>query len=129
MQMKAYNAEEAKIFAEKWLPAWTGNNPELLASFYTEDVFYSDPVIPEGLQGKKALLEYFTTLLERNPNWVWTQTRSTPLQDGFANFWKAVIPTGNEIVICKGVCLVQIRDGLIYRNEVFFDPSELRKKL
>lgn len=129
MQIQAYSPEEAKAFAEKWLPAWTGNKPELLASFYTEDAFYSDPVIPQGVQGKKALLEYFTKLLARNPNWVWTQTRSTPLQDGFANFWKAIIPTGNETVTCHGVCLVQIRSGLIYRNEVFFDASELRKKL
>ncbi len=129
MQIEAYSPEEAKIFAEKWLPAWSGNNPELLASFYTDDVFYSDPVIPQGVNGKEALLAYFKKLLARNPNWIWTQSRSTPLQDGFANFWKAEIPTGGETVIIHGVCLVQIRDGLIYRNEVFFDPSELRKNL
>ncbi|GEM_PF-6620569 len=50
MQIKTYSPQEAKAFAEKWLPAWTGNNPELLASFYTEDAFYSDPVIPRGVQ-------------------------------------------------------------------------------
>ncbi len=129
MKIEAYNPEEARAFAEKWLPAWTGNNPERLPSFYTEDAFYSDPVIPKGVQGKKELLEYFKKLLARNPNWVWTQSSSTPLQDGFVNFWKAEIPTGNETVICHGVCLVQLRDELIYRNQVYFDPSELRKKL
>jgi hypothetical protein len=29
--MKFLSAEEARNFAEKWLPAWTGNNPERLA--------------------------------------------------------------------------------------------------
>jgi hypothetical protein len=36
--MNAFSAEEARHFTERWLPAWTGNNPELLASFYSEDV-------------------------------------------------------------------------------------------
>ncbi len=127
MQINAYSPEEAKAFAEKWLPAWSGNRPELLASFYTDDAFYCDPAIPQGVKGKEALLTYFKKLLARNPNWVWTQIRSTPLQDGFANFWKAEIPVQKEIITVQGVCLVQIRDRLIYRNEVFFDPSELRK--
>lgn len=128
MQINAYSPEEAKAFAEKWLPAWSGNRPELLASFYTEDAFYCDPAIPQGVKGKEALLTYFKKLLAWNPNWVWIQTRAIPLQDGFANFWKAEIPTENKTTICNGVCLVQLRNGLIYRNEVFFDPTELRKK-
>jgi len=28
------NKQEAKEFASKWLPAWTGNKPEKLAEFY-----------------------------------------------------------------------------------------------
>jgi hypothetical protein len=28
--------EQAKEFCNKWLPAWTGNKPELLISFYSE---------------------------------------------------------------------------------------------
>ena len=42
-------ADEAREFAERWLPAWSGNDPEHLASFYSEDCFYSDPAIPDGL--------------------------------------------------------------------------------
>ncbi|HEX7504125.1 MAG TPA: deoxyribodipyrimidine photolyase [Syntrophales bacterium] len=41
--MKSLSAEEAKTFAEKWLPAWSWNNPELLAGFYSDDAFYLDP--------------------------------------------------------------------------------------
>lgn len=126
ISVQAYSVEEAKAFAEKWLPAWSGNNPELLASFYTDDAFYSDPSIPEGVKGKKALLEYFRRILSWKPDWVWTQTRSTPLQDGFANFWKAVIPMREKTISCEGLCLVQLREGLIYRNEVFFDASVIK---
>ncbi len=50
MQFHGLNADDARAFAEKWLPAWTGNRPELLASFYTLDAVYSDPAIPKGVR-------------------------------------------------------------------------------
>lgn len=122
-------AKDAKIFVEKWLPAWTGNNPELLASFYTDDAIYSDPAIPNGVKGKSALLNYFKKLLAKNPNWVWTSIDQIPMDNGFVNIWKASIPVDDEIIECKGVCLVFIRDGKIYQNNVHFDRSELLKAM
>ena len=49
MQFHGMNPDDARAFAEKWLPAWTGNRPELLASFNTLDAVYSDPAIPDGV--------------------------------------------------------------------------------
>ena len=117
--------DEAKKFAERWLPAWTGNRPELLASFYSDDAFYLDPAVPQGLQGKPALLAYFKKLLAKNPDWIWMQREAVPMEDGFANKWLAKIPVGDTIVECPGLCTVQLRDGLIYRNEVYFDRTPL----
>ena len=48
MRFEGLDAREARAFAEKWLPAWTGNDPERLVSFYTDDGQYSDPAIPVG---------------------------------------------------------------------------------
>ena len=59
--------DEAVEFADRWLPAWTGNDPERLASFYTDDAFYSDPAIPDGVEGREALTRYFTALLVALP--------------------------------------------------------------
>ncbi|HLS81255.1 MAG TPA: nuclear transport factor 2 family protein [Steroidobacter sp.] len=70
--MKHSTASEARAFADRWLPAWSGNTPELLASFYSDDAFYLDPAIPGGVRGKAALLAYFRTLLRYNPKWVWS---------------------------------------------------------
>jgi SnoaL-like domain len=115
----------AKDFAASWLPAWTGNDPERLAAFYTEDAFYSDPAVPDGVRGKDALLGYFRALLARFPDWKWTQTGAAPMEGGFLNFWHASIPVGSTVIECDGVCTVRLRDGLIERNEVFFDRSDL----
>ena len=118
-------AGEAREFAERWLPAWTGNDPALLASFYTEDAYYSDPAIPDGVRGRDALEAYFTKLLGANPDWVWTHTGATPIPDGFLNHWHARIPVADGEVECDGVCSVRLRGGLIYDNRVWFDRSEL----
>ena len=125
MQFQGLAAAEAKAFAERWLPAWSGNRPELLASFYTEDAFYADPAIPGGVHGREALLAYFRRLLAHHPRWVWTQRDSIPLRDGFLNLWHASIPVGERVLEVDGVCTVQLRDGWIARNEVFFDRSAL----
>ena len=118
--------DEAKKFASKWLPAWTGNNPELLADFYSDDCFYNDPGIPGGVKGKTELIGYFTKLLSQNPDWVWTQIEPIPMEGGFLNKWLAEIPVGKKVVKCIGVCFVQFNDeGKIKRNEVYFDRSTL----
>jgi len=116
---------EAKSFTERWLPAWTGNDPERLCSFYADTAVYSDPAVPSGLTGRAQILPYFGRLLARYPDWVWTNTRVRPLRGGFLNYWHAVIPDGQRTVECDGVCTVLIEDGLIVCNEVFFDRTPL----
>ena len=124
--MKAMSSTEAREFASRWLPAWTGNDPERLADFYSEDAFYLDPGIPQGVKGKAALLAYFRKLLAYNPDWVWTQIEGIPLEDGFLNKWLARIPVGDKTLDVVGVCFVQLdSQGKIRRNEVYFDRSQL----
>ena len=124
--MNAMTIEQARQFASRWLPAWTGNDPERLGSFYSDDALYLDPAVPNGVRGKEELLSYFRKLLAQNPDWVWTQIEPIPMERGFLNKWLAKIPVGQKIVECTGVCLVQFdRDGLINRNEVYFDRTEL----
>ena len=120
------NKEQAREFASRWLPAWTGNDPEKLADFYSDDCFYLDPAIPSGVRGKTELLSYFKKLLSQNPDWVWTQIEPIPMEDGFLNKWLARIPVDRKVVECIGVCFVQFDNkGKIRRNEVYFDRSEL----
>jgi hypothetical protein len=118
--------DEARKFASAWLPAWTGNDPEKLAAFYSDDALYLDPGIPGGVKGKAQLIAYFGKLLAQNPDWVWTQIEAIPMEGGFLNKWLAKIPVGDKVMECVGVCLVQLDvAGKIRRNEVYFDRTEL----
>ena len=125
INVQGLDTRVAREFADQWLPAWTGNRPEVLVSFYTDDAFYADPGLWPGIKGRAALLAYFGKLLKRFPDWRWTQRGSQPLKDGFLNGWHATIPVGKEVVEVDGVCTVQLRGGLIYRNVVYFDRTPL----
>lgn len=63
----ALSRAEAHEFAERWLPAWTGNRPEQLAAFYAPDAFYRDPAVPAGITGRDRLLGYFRRAARRLP--------------------------------------------------------------
>jgi hypothetical protein len=118
--------EKARDFASRWLPSWSGNDPEKLADFYSDDALYLDPAVPGGIRGKDNLLAYFRKLLAQNPNWVWTQIEAIPMEGGFLNKWLARIPIGDKVIECIGVCFVQFDDrGKIRRNEVYFDRTQM----
>lgn len=124
--MNALTSTEAAAFAGRWLPAWTGNDPERLAAFYAVDTFYLDPAVPNGLHGREALLAYLRKLLARYPSWRWTQLEAIPMEGGFLNKWLASIPLAHGTVEVTGVCLVQFDlSGLIARNEVYFDTAAM----
>jgi hypothetical protein len=108
-------------FCRHWLPAWTGNQPEHLITFYTEDVFYRDPAKPQGLKGHAEMLPYFQKLLSLNPDWRWKVREIFPTEKGFTLKWQATIPMGDKIITEEGLDIVELKGNKISRNEVFFD--------
>lgn len=116
-------------FVKEWLASWNGGNPEKLLSYYHEGAFYRDPAMPSGLHGKEALRSYFTKLLAKNPEWKWEMLHLDQVSSSrFYLKWKATIPVGIQTVIEEGLDLVEIKDQLITRNEVYFDASKMLRK-
>jgi len=120
---------EAMEFCNGWLGAWTGNQPSLLIEFYHKDCLYRDPAIPEGLKGKDELFAYLRKLLAKNPQWVWKADDVFSFEGGFALRWNATIPLGKAVVHEQGLDLVFIKNGLISRNEVYFDRTALLRAM
>lgn len=119
------NREDSLRLCRRWLPLWTGNQPERLVENYADDAFYRDPAKPGGIQGRDGLLKYFKKLLGSFPNWVWEAKDVEPIQGGFVLRWKAHIPVGSTTVVEEGMDLVLVQDGKITRNEVYFDRTAL----
>ena len=118
-----------KQFCDSWLAAWTGNQPEQLLKFYTNDAFYLDPAMKQGLKGNEQLLAYFSKLLKYNPTWKWEAIEVMDTQKGFTLKWKATIPVGDKTIIEYGLDIVELTEGKISRNEVYFDRVEWMKAM
>ena len=112
-------------FCERWLPAWTGNRPEVLLGFYAEDAFYLDPARPQGLRGHAEIRPYFEKLLAANPDWVWEVVEVFPTKGGFTAKWRATIPVGSEEIVEYGLDIVEWDGEKVTRNEVYFDRTKL----
>ncbi len=123
------NKPEILELCKRWLPAWTGNKPEKLISFYAETAFYRDPANIYGLKGYDQILPYFKKLLAANPNWIWEAVEIFPTERGFNAKWKATIPVGKDTIIEYGIDIVEVENGKITRNEVYFDRSALVEAL
>jgi hypothetical protein len=113
-------------FCDAWLESWTGNRPEKLLEFYDADVFYRDPAKPDGLKGKDALRVYFEKLLSWKPEWVWKRVEVVLTEKGFCLKWEATIPLGEKNIVEQGLDLVEMREGKITRNEVYFDTARIK---
>lgn len=116
-------------FCKKWLAAWTGNRPMDLMKFYHPEAYYSDPAKRDGRQGYRQLLPYFEKLLAMNPDWKWHAEEIISIENGFILKWKASIPAGNKVIHETGLDIVELKDGLIIRNEVYFDRTKWMEAL
>lgn len=116
---------EMNLWCQDWLDAWTGNNLQKLLSFYSDDIFYSDPAVLQGLKGIKSLSDYLKRLLAANPDWRWRAVELMPTEKGFTLKWEAFIPIGDQTIHEFGLDIVELASGRITRNEVYFDRSRL----
>ena len=108
-------------FCQAWLDNWTGNKPEEFLKFYPADASYADPAKRSGIKGHTQLLPYFKKLLQLNPAWKWEAIEIIPTANGFTLKWKATIPVPGGTIEETGLDIVELENGLITRNEVFFD--------
>ncbi len=121
--------DSAMDFCSRWLSAWTGGRDavEHLLSFYDKDVFYLDPMWPMGLKDRDSMKKYLEKLLTRYPDWRYRTVEVIPTEKGFVLKWELTVPVKNEKTTIRGLDIVEVAGGLITRNEVYFDRTELMK--
>jgi steroid delta-isomerase-like uncharacterized protein len=117
-----------KIFLD-WLESWTGNKPNELLEFYSNDAYYQDPAFPNGLKGHEQILPYFQKLLKHNPNWKWSLVEMYDTPKGVIAKWKAIIPVNEKNLTIFGMDIIEIKNEKIIRNEVYFDSHKWNKML
>ena len=117
--------DELMGFCTNWLDAWTGNRPQALLSYYSDDALYIDPANKDGLHGHQEIAPYFNKLLKANPKWIWSPIEIFQTDKGFTLKWECKIPVGDEVITEYGLDIIEIEEMKITRNEVYFDRTAL----
>ncbi len=117
---------ELNSFINNWLAAWTSQDIGRLLSFYSDTVEYLDPNTRGELKGHDAFRRYVGKLFSAWPKMAW---RAKDIFEhtavgGCTVTWRAEITKQDgQILSLDGMDLVFIADGIITRNEVYFDRS------
>lgn len=102
-----------------WLAAWTDQDADRVASFYTEDARYFDAQVPDGIVGRDALRERLSKLFELAPPMRYEPETVWPIEGGFCGRWYCTIESGDVRQMLRGFDLVLVRDGRFAYNEVY----------
>jgi uncharacterized protein (TIGR02246 family) len=119
---------EAVRLSDAILAAWNEQDVEKVVDCYTEDCVYLDPNTRGPVVGREALRRYLTKLFAR---WRmhWSRREAFLLADGggTAFLWQAELTpaAGGATAKIEGMDLALVRDGKLYRNEVYFDRAAL----
>jgi ketosteroid isomerase-like protein len=119
---------EMTRMAEQFLETWNTQDVEKVTACYAADVHYLDPNTKGVVHGADAMRRYLTKLLA-----AWDMhyalKEAVPFKDaeGGAVLWHAVLRKagGDKSVEVDGMDLVIFENGLIKRNEVYFDRAAL----
>src|SRR5688572_5599369 len=121
----AMTEAEALEFCAKWLPNWVGGEPsvEKLLTFYTDNTFYEDPNVPQGLRGKAELGGFLRILLKKYPDWKFDIVSVYPTKKGFILQYLGTVPVENGKVIknFRGVDIIELENGKISRQLGYYD--------
>lgn len=117
---------EMTELAERFLQTWTDQDVDAVLGVYTEDVSYVDPNTRGAVEGSDAMRRYLTKLFA---NWTmtWHLRELHPFAsgNGCSVLWHATFRRvdGETTVEADGMDHVEIVDGRIKRNEVYFDRA------
>lgn len=104
----------------RWLKAWSDKDVDGLVAFYTEDVVYKDPQVPQGVNGHEQLRAYLTGLFNATPAMRYDPEEIWPTEAGFCGRWYCVIGDDPKAApAMRGFDLCVLRGDKIALNEVY----------
>ena len=104
----------------RWLQAWSDKDVEGLLAFYSADVAYRDPQVPQGLSGREALRGYLTELFASTPPMTYEPDEVWATDAGWCGRWYCAMamPDGTTTWL-RGFDLVVLQGTEIALNEVY----------
>ena len=119
---------KSRELCERWLKAWSGNDPQAVVDMLSEDAVYRDPVRSTGWYGKLAIAEYLDIVFVRNPEWKFTLVDCWDIDKDTIVMKRRIRNTiDNRVFEDNGVEFLEVNsDGLISSVEMYYDRAAWR---
>lgn len=120
--------------AEKWIAAWNSYNPDKMLPVFTDDVFYEDVAFGEVSHGSAELRKFAASYFEAVPDLELKLLRASihnghgTIEWAFSGTDKGIYKTGKKFSV-RGVSVIDMRDGKIFRNLDFYDSATIMRQV
>lgn len=142
-QRATLDREFVEDFARRYEEAWNSRDPERLASMCTEDVVWTDPILPEPLLGREGVIRFATESFRMCPDFKVVNLDGPSLSPAgptvllpyrmsgtMTGPWvfRDLAPTGRRFEV-EGVDRWEMRDGLIAHYSTFWDTLAVARQI
>jgi steroid delta-isomerase-like uncharacterized protein len=120
--------------AKQWIAAWNSRNPDKMLPLFADDIFYEDVAFGEVNHGKVELRKFTADEFDAVPDLELKLLRAD-IHDGhgtiewsFTGTDKGIYKTGKQFSV-RGVSVIDVRDGKIFRNLDFYDSATIMRQV
>lgn len=107
------------------LSAWNRADPELVASFYADELDYRDPTVPAGISTRKEFIAYLKLVFSVWPrqNWAPTHVMSHGKEGAFSIEYEFSIANDAATIRGSGMDRMEFTGGKISLNHVYLNAD------
>jgi len=120
--------------AKQWIAAWNSHTPDKMLPLFTEDVLYEDVAFGEVNHGKAELSKFAASEFDAVPDLELKLLRADihgghgTIEWSFSGTDKGIYKTGKKFSV-RGVSVIDVRDGKIFRNLDFYDSATIMRQV
>jgi protease I len=124
----------ADKFIRSFFDAWNRHESEALKSMYHIDAVMEDPMLPEPVRGRAAILDYYRRSFAATPNAEHHLIRHSSADQCIFFEWDYIVD-GRALsgepsrVATFGSSIFTLRDGLVIRDTSYWDPRRFESEV
>ncbi|MES2631344.1 MAG: nuclear transport factor 2 family protein [Pseudomonadota bacterium] len=124
--------EISRVIQERFA-AYESGDPARVMGVYSDDAAYWDTKCPARMQGREALAKYLSGFLGNfDLRYAMLEEHRLQGRDAAIVLWECAVrrrlPDGElsaQLVMQRGMTLLEVRDGLVSRDEAYMDLASL----
>ena len=131
MENKPLAIADYVVIMNNCIQEWNRADAEAVASNYTDDLYYSDPSVPMGINGKEEFIKYLKLIFKLWPQQEWIPGESFEHKNGssFSGCYRFKFANKDTEIKGYGMDIIEFADDKIRKNYVYLNAEKWNKWL